>query len=193
MRVETFLFRGEGPQHTEKTLELAIEWANKLGNKSILISSTTGESARKALDMIPDDFKLVVVTHHTGFRTKNKNEFSEDIKNELLDKGHYVLTTTHAFSGVERTFRKKFGGLYPLEIMAQTLRMFCEGVKVAVEIAIMAADAGLVDVERWIVSCGGTARGLDTAVFLKPANSNSVFDLEIGGIICKPVEESLQL
>lgn len=186
METKIVLFDKPGKENTEATLRYAIEIASALGNKKLLISSTTGYSAKKALEIIPEGFHLIVVTHQQGFKEENTNEFDAEFRRELIEKGHDVLTTTHALSGVERTFRKKFGGLYPAEIVANALRMFSEGVKVAVEIAIMAADAGLVRTDEWIVSCGGTGRGLDTAMVLKPANSSKIFDFKVGTIICMP-------
>ena len=72
------------------------------------------------------------------------------------------------------------------EIIAQTLKRFGEGLKVAVEVSLMAADAGLIPSHREIISCGGTGHGLDTAIVLRPTHAQSFFDLEILEIICKP-------
>ena len=80
---------------------------------------------------------------------------------------------------------KKYSGVYPVLLMADTLRLFGQGTKVAVEIAVMAADAGALSGED-IISIGGTGRGADTALVLKPAHQNNFFDLRIREIICKP-------
>ena len=56
----------------------------------------------------------------------------------------------------------------------------------AVEVAVMAADAGLAPTDREIIAVGGTGRGADTALVLRAAHMNSFFDLEIREIICKP-------
>jgi len=50
----------------------------------------------------------------------------------------------------------------------------------------MAADAGLVRTDEDIISMGGTARGIDAALVLQPANSSSIFDLKVKEVICKP-------
>jgi len=73
-----------------------------------------------------------------------------------------------------------------VEIIAETLRMFCQGIKVCVEISIMAADAGLIPTDSEIIAIGGTAKGVDTAVVLKPANMGNFFDLRIHEIIAMP-------
>ena len=61
-----------------------------------------------------------------------------------------------------------------------------EGIKVAVEISIMAADAGLIPTDREIIAIGGTGGGADSAVVLRAAHMNNYFDLEIREIIAKP-------
>jgi len=58
-------------------------------------------------------------------------------------------------------------------------------VKVAVEVAIMAADAGVLSGGD-VVSIGGSARGADAALILKPASQSDVFDIKIREVICKP-------
>ena len=181
------LFEKPGKENTRKTLEIAIQKASELSSKKLLIASATGYSARMALEMIPEDMKLVVVTHHAGFEEPDTQEFDEELRKLLKEKGHDVLTATHALSAGERSLRRKFGGIYPLEITANTLRMFSEGVKVGVEITLMAADAGLVKTSELVVACGGTESGLDSAIVVKPANSPNLFDLKITEILCKPL------
>jgi hypothetical protein len=74
-----------------------------------------------------------------------------------------------------------------VEIIAETLKRFgTEGVKVAVEVAVMAADAGLVPTDREIIAVGGTGGGADTALVMKAAHMNNFFDLEVREIIAKP-------
>jgi hypothetical protein len=66
------------------------------------------------------------------------------------------------------------------------LRVFGQGTKVVCEIALMAADAGLVRTDEDVVVIGGTGRGADTVVVLRPVNSTDFFDLKVKEILCKP-------
>jgi hypothetical protein len=50
----------------------------------------------------------------------------------------------------------------------------------------MAADAGLIPVDRDIVAIAGTGKGADTALRIRPANSAKFFDLKIIEVIAKP-------
>jgi hypothetical protein len=88
---------------------------------------------------------------------------------------------------VGRGISNKFGYLSPQELMAATLRMFGQGVKVTVEITIMAADAGLIPMTGDVMAIGGTGKGADTACVLTPAHSNHVFEMHIKELVCKPL------
>ena len=96
------------------------------------------------------------------------------------------MTCQHAFGGVGRAVRKKLGTYELEELIAYTLRLFGEGMKVAVEIALMVADAGLVRTDEPVIAIAGTGKGADTAVVLKPANAQDFFDLQVLEILCKP-------
>ena len=104
----------------------------------------------------------------------------------LSGQGIKILTTTHVLAGIDRSVRNKFGGIYPPEIMANALRMLGQGVKVCVEISIMALDAGLIPFGERVITVGGTISGADTAAIILPAHSNNVFDLKVEEILCKP-------
>ncbi|MET1124515.1 MAG: pyruvate kinase alpha/beta domain-containing protein [Archaeoglobaceae archaeon] len=179
-------FEKPGKQNTEATLKLAVERARELGIRYLVVASSYGETAKKALEVIDENMKLVVVTYHTGFIGEGKNTMSPEVEDFLRSKGVTIVRQTHALSGVERSFTRKLGGVSRVEAVAEALRsLFGHGLKVCVEIAIMAADAGAVPIEE-IVAVGGRSRGADTAVVIRPAHANSFFDMEIREIICMP-------
>ncbi|MBO3809015.1 MAG: hypothetical protein FGF50_05410 [Candidatus Brockarchaeota archaeon] len=182
-------FSTPGRINTEAVLVLARKRAEELGIRSIVVASTTGETGVKASQLFKG-FNLVVVTHHTGFKELGQQELTEENRRIIEANGAKVYTGTHVFMNVERAIRSKFDTAYPAEIMAQTLRLFCEGMKVAVEIAAMAADAGLIPVDRDVVSIAGTGRGADTAIVVQPANSSRIFDIIIKEIIAKPLSRA---
>lgn len=72
-------------------------------------------------------------------------------------------------------------------IVANTLRLFSQGVKVCVEIAMMAADAGLVPTDRPLISVAGSHAGSDTAMVITPASSNRIRDMKFHEILVKPL------
>ncbi len=181
----TVYFQAPGPQNTESVLRLVKEYAQTEGIRDIVVASTTGETGARASEILKD-FNVVVVTHHSGFVTLGASELGEENRRKILENGAKVLTSTHALSGVERAVRKKFTTILPVELIAHALRLFGEGTKVCVEIAVMAADAGLIPVDKNIVAIAGTGRGADTALVIKPASASRFFSLEVREVIAKP-------
>lgn len=178
-------FDKPGKDNTKQTLKLAAERGNALAINEVVVASTTGDTAYKAMDVLKG-FRLTVVTYHCGFKEPFQNRMAEKVRRDIEEKGIRVFSGSHALSGVERSVAKKHAGIYPVLLIADTLRLFGQGTKVAVEVATMAADAGMLS-GKDIISIGGSGRGADTALVLKPAHQNNFFDLRIREIICKPL------
>jgi hypothetical protein len=183
--VQSVYFDKPGPQNTARTLEIARQRADELGIRTVLIASTTGATGAQAAQLF-QGHAVVVVTHSTGFGEPNTQELTEANRAAITAAGARVLTCQHAFGGVNRAVRKKLATYLTDEIIAYTLRTFSEGLKVCVEIALMAADAGLVETGEPCIAVGGTGRGADTAVVLVPANAQQFFDLRVMEVLAKP-------
>lgn len=182
-------FEKPGVENTEETLRLAFERAKELGIKHIVLASSYGETAKKAMKYLSGDMKLVVVTYHTGFMEEGKNTMDPETEKYLRNMGAVIVRQSHALSGIERSITRKFGGISRVEVIAETLRaLFGHGMKVCVEIAVMAADSGAIPLEE-VVAIGGRVRGADTAVVIRPAHMNNFFDIQIKEIICMPREK----
>lgn len=176
-------FDESGPGNTEKTVELAVKAAKEKGIGHIVVASVSGDTANLLAE---SGLNVVCVTHVNGFKAPGVNQMEESVREKLRAKGVAVLTTTHVLSGVERGISQNKGGQYPAEIIAETLRMFGQGLKVCVEVAIMALDAGLIPYGQDIIAIGGTSRGADTALIVRPAHASQVFQTSVRQIICKP-------
>ncbi len=185
MESRTVYFPEPGNKNTAKTLEVAKRRAQELGIETIVVASTSGDTGLKAIKKFTNH-KVVVVTHTTGFQAPGVQELTPENKARLLEKGASILTTTHAFGGVGRAVRRKFNTYQVDEIIAQTLRIFGQGTKVACEIALMAADAGLIRTDEEVICIAGTGSGADTALVVQPAHTHDFFDLKVKEILCKP-------
>jgi hypothetical protein len=178
-------FQAPGPGNTDDVFRIAKARSEQLGLRNILVASTTGHTGAQAAEFFKGT-RLIVVTHSAGFRGPNTQELTEENRQKIERNGGMILTTTHAFSGLSRAMRKKFNMYLFEEAVANTLRIFGEGMKVACEITLMAADAGMVRTDDDAIAMGGTGKGLDAALVLKPVNSQNFFDLKVKEILCKP-------
>jgi len=173
---------------TRATFQAALRRADELGIRHLVVASTTGAAALELARILPHHFDVVCVTHHAGFRESGKSELSEDVEDRLAEQGIPVLRTTHLMGGLERAVRLEFGGLGPAEIVANAYRTLGQGIKVAVEISVMALDAGLVPYGKDIIAVAGTGSGADAAIVIRPAHSRRFFDTRVREIIAKPRE-----
>ena len=174
-----------GKENTGPALEAALRRAKKLKIRHFVVASCTGYTTKNLLAMARG-LKIVSVTHHAGFAKPGKQEMNTRTIRFLQDHGVSVLTTTHFFGGFGRAIRFKFGGLEPEEMAANTLRIFGEGMKVAIEVAVMAQDAGMIPYGQEIIAIGGTGEGVDTAIVCVPKHGKDFFSFEVREIICKP-------
>lgn len=175
-------------------------WAAKLRCErcqlsKVVVASETGRSVIKALGVFKGtEIEMIVVTHYPaktwgpkgsipiGLRRK---EYAESLR-KLEEHGVKVVQSTRPFAPPSRSIKWNYPT--PEGIVDKTLGIFGAGTKIAVEVAVMATDAGAVDEEEEIVSCAGTFKGLDTALVVKTTYSGKFFrDFEVKEIIAKPV------
>ncbi|MFA6362395.1 pyruvate kinase alpha/beta domain-containing protein [Methanoregula sp.] len=185
-----YYFDKPGPVNTTDAARFAIERAKELKLKTIVVASSSGETARVFFDaMKGTGLSLVVVTHVMGFTKAGEWEFSEKTAQELRKEGVKIVTGTHALSGLERALSKspKVGGASRTEAIAEALRrVIAVGLKVAVECVLIAADQGAVRIDEEIIAVGGTASGADTVCVIRPAYTASFFDLQVREIVAMP-------
>lgn len=184
------LFETPGPVNTEQTLKASLDIARQRNITKIITPSSSGKTAFALIDAAQGlNLTLGCISHVYGFgkdRTSGNN-MPEDVRAQLTAKGVAVITAAHALSGAERSLSSHFGGVYPTEIIAHTLRMLGQGTKVAVEIAAMACDAGFAEPGESIIALGGSGKGVDTAIILRPQPSHRILDTRIDEILAKPL------
>jgi len=178
-------FDKPGKHNTQQALEIARTKAADLGIHTALVASTTGYTARLAVDTLTN-MDITIITHAAGYIEPDSQEFDPKAHAYVAAKGARILTAQHTFAGVNRAIRKSLGGYQSDEIIAHVLRIFGQGMKVVCEIAMMAADAGFVSTRDPVLAIAGTHRGADLGVVLLPANSPRFFELKILDIFCMP-------
>ncbi|MFO7795779.1 MAG: pyruvate kinase alpha/beta domain-containing protein [Promethearchaeati archaeon] len=187
---EITCFDKPGPNNTDKALKIAKKYAQDLNIEDIVLASTTGTTAEKVSDQFDlEKYNVVVITHSYYFvGSKIRQEFDETKMEELKQKGLKFHVGTHAMSGIERGLRIKKQPWIFVDLLARVMQnIVCQGFKVCIEIASMAADAGLIpDLDRDIICIAGTGRGADTVCIIQPAPTSEFMDLRVKAILCKP-------
>jgi hypothetical protein len=156
-------FKAAGKENIDKTLELVKRMAEEYGFKNVVVASITGFTAEKAFEVLKD--MNVTLT----FVGTERNRFASNLQKKLEEKGHHVC------------FSRELSYDYP-DLVKKAFRRFSEGVKVAVEIAMIAAQEGFISTEEDVISIGKW----DTALIIKPAKSENFSELKIRELICMP-------
>ena len=156
-------FEKEGKENLDKTLELVKRIAEELGIMKIVVASHSGFTGEKAFEILKD---LGVTLTVVG---SARSRFSSEIQKNLEENGHNIC------------FSREVPHDYP-DLVRIAFRRFSQGVKVAVQIVMIAAQKGFVSTEEDVVSIGKW----DTALIVKPATSDKFVELKVREIICMP-------
>ena len=178
-----------GKQNTGQVLDAVAERIKKGGIKHVVVASGTGETGKLAVAKLNEKgVRVVVVTEHCGAVKEGECEMSQEVEGALTNAGAKVVRATHVLSGLERGINRKIGGSSRTEAIAEALRaLFGQGMKVCVEITVMAADNGAIpcgDME--VIAVGGTESGADTACVVRPAHANGFFNFEVREVLAIP-------
>ena len=84
-------FEEKGKANTEATLKLAVETANAMGIKNIVLATTGGDTAKMMADCIEHEgIAITAVTHAFGQSEPNTNPMSAQLRRYLAEKGFNI-------------------------------------------------------------------------------------------------------
>lgn len=160
------LFDKPGKENTYDTIQIAREKALRTGIRRVVVASTTGYSALCAAEVFfGTGIEIIAVGIDTYGWSQDKERRKE------LEKANIKLLPCSIYFNDE---------------VSNILRCFSQGVKVALEIAVMAAEAGMIPESESTIALGGTGFGTDTAILLKPASKININKLKVQEILCMP-------
>lgn len=183
-------FENAGKQNTAETVRIALARAIELGCPIVAASTmgVTADALLTAAEAAGFTGKIVIVRGCSSRQRSGVNLMKPEVKAALEARGARVVTAAHALSAGERSVSGTFKGAYPLELMAHTLRMFGQGVKVCVEASVMALDADELPFGVPVVALGGSHRGADAAVVVTPSYSATLLQTVVNEVLCKPFD-----
>ena len=183
MQKNILYFEQPGSANTDATLSAARTRAEELGIRQVVIASSHGSTALRAREIFSGlPVEIIAVTINAAYSDLGWS-MTEAERQPLLAQGIKVLTSVHTLGDDVNT---AFDVKTPNIVVRETLYTFSQGMKVAVEIALMAADAGLLDMSGEVIAIAGTDNGADTAIVIKPAYSRKFTDLRVREILSKP-------
>ena len=183
MDISVKYFEKAGKKNTQAALEAARMRADELAIDQVVVASTHGYTGLEAARIFTGtNVRIVAVSISCAFDDVGWTMTPEE-RTSLEDAGVKVLTSLHSLGD---DVSEAFGGDAPNVIVRKTLYTFGQGMKVAVECALMAADAGLIDMAKDLISVAGTGDGADTVIVVTPAYAKNFTDFRVREILAKP-------
>ncbi len=194
-RVEPIVYledTGKAVQNTRRVVETVGEYLKAHRVRHVVMATNTGYVGAQFAPLAEAHPKVNFV----GVKMAPAVDKMYDVKwnaryGKRMEKaGLKLVCGTHALTGgVDRALQAKFSGSPPGAVIAQTLYLFSQGMKVCVEIIAMACDAGLAPEGAQVVSCAGTGHGADTAIVATSAASANLFDMTIHRVLAMPLNK----
>lgn len=197
MKKEVYYFESPGEENTDFVVEAVKNYIERHGTKDVVVASTSGTTALKFAKALNKKARIICVSEGAYRREWGYQYPCMDpkIKKELEDMGVVVI---------DRILYVFHGSLYelsnysfptPESIFKDALYAFGQGMKVAVEVVIIATESGLIEPFKDVIGVGGSGRGADTAIVVRSTYAGTVFSkdkdkrLEIREIIAMPLKK----
>lgn len=183
MEQQILYFDQPGKLNTEPTLRYAAERARALGVSQVVVATNHGYTAEMAGRIFAGSgVRVIAVTISAAFSPEGWVMTTEERK-RLEDAGIPVVMSLNALGG---GVNDAVSDNAPSKFIRQTYYTFCQGMKVAVEVAIMAAESGMLEMSQSVIAIAGTDEGADTAIVLTPVYARHFARLRIHEILAKP-------
>ena len=191
---QVYYFDESGEGNTELVVEAVSQRLEAGGIRKVVAASTSGETAAKFARNLKGKAEVICISQAPYRREWGeewpclKQEFREELKRlgvAIIDKAPYVFHSS-VLEGA------RWPNISPERLVKETLYSFGQGMKVAVEVALIGVSCGCLTPYEDVIAVGGSGKGADTAIVLRATYPASLFDkdpakrLEIKEIIAMP-------
>jgi len=183
-------FAEPGPQNGEALIEAVKDRVKELGIKSVVVASDSGGTALKVAEALSGlAVKVVCVTAYAGVRLAWPQNgkwpsITGEVRRKLEGLGVKIVEETPwLFKGVtfDAQFLKRAAPSWIIhEFLCRTMGY---GFKTALEVALIAGEAGAVPIDEEVVAIAGTGwlgGGADCAIVVRPSVVPKMSDVETG-------------
>jgi uncharacterized protein len=194
---QVYYFDSPGEQNTSLVIEAVSQRLKDGGPKKVVVASTSGETALALARELKNMAEIICVSE-APYRRERGSEWpclKPDLKKKLEKLGVAVIDKApEVFFNSVMEFAP-WGHAFPERYVRETLYTFGQGLKVAVEVALEAAQCGYVEPFEDVIGIGGMGTGADTAIICKATYPQCLFDkdpakrLDIKEIIAMPVSK----
>ena len=187
-------FFHEGKENLEECLRIAFEAAGRRNVKTIVIFTAIGVGVKLALEKFltqPDyeGIQIIGVTFPYGQKfvgyedRPEATQISPEYMQLFHEKGVPIVRAHLPFNPIHAHQKGHSAPGQDLTLIGNTLNIFCGSMSLCVQAALMACDAGKVELGEHIISLTS-----DTAILARVAPTERFLaDFIVREIICKPM------
>jgi hypothetical protein len=188
-------FDSPGRENTDQVVQIVLDRLDAGDIDTVIVASTTGYTATKFADALEGREVTLVGVAETPLIREWGHEYpclAPETRAELERRGVVVADRIPYLFHSSVLDQSRWQAPSPEEIVRDTLYAFGQGLKVAVEVALIAVASGFVEPFQDVIAVGGTSRGADTAIVVRATFPNHVLSedaakrLKVHEILCKP-------
>jgi hypothetical protein len=187
MEKKIIYFDEPGPKNTDAVIDAVKERLKDSDMKYVVVASESGKTALKVARALKGfDVNVVCLSGYAGMRRVEARPWPDiqgEMKEELERLGVKILNETpwiFKSSAIDYQF---LGETSPSSIIHKVLsRLMGYGFKTAIEITLLAADAGAIPIDNEVITVAGTGwlgGGADCAIVVKPSVLPNAFFLSL--------------
>jgi uncharacterized protein len=177
VKAEIIYFETGGAEHTDTTLMLAQRRFERGDIKTVVVASTYGDTAMKAVKTFENSGARLIVV---GEILPEGKRPQADVCVQLELVGCEVIWGTH-LGEMSQVAQNKAA-----DLIANSFYRLGQGFKVACEIVMMATSQGYLSQGDAVIAIAGTHRGADTAIVASAASFTEFEKFSVREILCKP-------
>ena len=190
-------FESPGFQNTVSVIEVTKERLKMKDITAVIVPMTTGRTLEKFVNGLSEDAKIISISEDEVMKACKRISYPDKgllgklVQNRLGESSENDVNLRRDIFDI--TFLPLCGDSWKL--IAETLYIFGQGMKVAIEIAVAAVEIEKIRSSKKVISVGGTGEGADTAVVLRTSNQKLSFAgkpeerLAIHEILAMPLEK----
>lgn len=188
-------FEQPGKLNTSKVITAVVARLDEGDISTVVVASTTGDTALQLAEALEGrQVQLISISEPALLREWGAAYpcLPEQTKAELERRGVVVADKIPYVLHSSLLDYSQWKMPTPEVLFRETLYSFGQGVKVAVEVVLMAVAAGFLEPYQDVIGIGGSSRGADSAIVLRATYPNHVFSedeskrLRIREILCMP-------
>lgn len=172
----TFYFDKGGPEHTHATLQAAKERAIDLKPKAVIVTSTTGKTALEAAHIFAGTDIRIIAAPFQKHLWKKYSPLDPQLATECRKLGVEFLPDEPAVPMLDSERPD----------IVNAWRTVSQGFKVALQVASMCVETGLLKACDYVISIGGSGEGADTVIAVQTYGYADVLKSNVTEIIAMP-------